>query len=152
VELQPCLIYRLTAMRGPLEPTDGSPLGPRQYFEMTDGELTGNGIDATMALPGGDWMVMSPDGFWRPDVRIQWVTHDGAVILMHYDGLVEQNPAFKAAAENDRPTAFDDQYMRIVVRFDTGAEKYRWLNQSIFVARGRLLGTNAIEYEVCRVT
>jgi hypothetical protein len=71
---------------------------------------------------------------------------------MHYDGLVEQSEAFRAAAERGTPTEFGDQYMRMVVRFDTGAERYRWLNQSVFVARGRLLGANAIEYEVCRVT
>jgi hypothetical protein len=31
---------------------------------------------------GGDWMQMSPDGFWRPDVRAQFRTDDDAVVLM----------------------------------------------------------------------
>ena len=42
--------------------------------------------------------------------------------------------------------------MRMAMRFDTGAERYRWLNTSLFVAGGRLLGTGHIEYEVWRVT
>jgi hypothetical protein len=33
-----------------------------------------------------------------------------------------------------------------------GAERYRWLNTSLFVAKGRLLGTGHIEYAVYRVT
>ena len=45
---------------------------------------------------------------------------------MHYTGLVEQTPVFKAAAEADRPTSWDDQYMRLMIRFDTGAPAYRW--------------------------
>jgi hypothetical protein len=148
LELQKAMVYRLTAMRGPLDPTAGSPRGTRQYWEMSAGTLSGDGINATMALPGGDWMSMSPDGFWRPNVRVQWLTDDGAVLLMHYTGLVEQNARFKAAAEHDQETAFDDHYMRMVVTFDTGAERYRWLNERIFVARGRLLGASQIEYEI----
>jgi hypothetical protein len=40
--------------------------------------------------------------------------------------------------------------MRLSIRFDTGAENYRWLNQSLLVAAGRLLGTGSIEYAVYR--
>jgi len=36
--------------------------------------------------------------------------------------------------------------------FATGADRYRWLNTSLFVAAGRLLGTGKIEYAVHRVT
>jgi hypothetical protein len=71
---------------------------------------------------------------------------------MHYTGLVEQTDMFKAAAEANRETRWEDQYMRLALRFEAGAEKYRWLNQSLFIARGRLLGTGHIEYEVYRVS
>ncbi len=42
--------------------------------------------------------------------------------------------------------------MRLSIRFETGAPRYAWLNTSLFVARGRLLGTGNIEYQVYRVT
>lgn len=71
---------------------------------------------------------------------------------MHYTGLVQQTEAFKRAAEADRETAWADQYMRLSIRFDTGAANYAWLNTSLFVAAGRLLGTGRIEYAVYRVT
>jgi hypothetical protein len=76
----------------------------------------------------------------------------GETVLMHYTGLVEQTPAFKSAAEKNRETAWDDQYMRLALRFDTGAARYRWLTTSLFVAKGRLPGTGSIEYAVYRVT
>jgi hypothetical protein len=103
-------------------------------------------------MAGGDWMAVSDDGFWRPDVRAQFRTDDGAVVLMRYTGLVESNETFTRAAEADGETAWDDQYMRLAIAFETGDDRYRWLNESLFVARGRLLGTGKIEYTVYRVT
>jgi hypothetical protein len=97
-------------------------------------------------------MHVGADGFWRPDVRAQFVTSDGAVVLMHYTGLVEQTERFKAAAEANRSTEWDEQYMRLSITFDTGDAHYSWLNKSLFVAAGRLLGTGRIEYDVYRVT
>jgi Protein of unknown function (DUF3237) len=39
----------------------------------------------------------------------------------------------------------------MAMRFDTGAEKYRWLNESLFVAEGRLAAPKQIEYRIHRV-
>jgi hypothetical protein len=151
MELEHVLTYRFTT-RGPLGRTEGSPRGARQYWEMTDGTLTGRDLHARIAMPGSDWMAEAPDGFSRPDVRVALVSDDGALILMHYTGLVEHTDAFLAAAGENRSTGWDDQYMRFAVSFDTGAERYRWLNQSVFVARGHILGTHELEYEIYRVS
>ena len=40
----------------------------------------------------------------------------------------------------------------MAMRFDIGAEHYRWLNTSLFIAKGRLIGTGSVECEVFRVT
>ena len=151
IDLEHVLTYRFS-IRGPLSSTEGSPHGARQYWEMSEGTLTGSGVSASIAMPGGDWYTASPDGFGRPDVRVQLQTDDGALILMHYTGLVEQTDAFVKAATNDQPTSWGDQYMRFSVSFDAGAARYRWLTQSLFVARGRILGTTELEYEIYRVT
>jgi Protein of unknown function (DUF3237) len=138
-------------VRGPLPSTDGSPRGARQYGEMTDGTLRGDRINAKIAMPGGDWNRIGADGFGRPDVRVQFVTDDGAVILLHYTGLVEATDTFNSAAEAGGETVWADQYMRMFMSFDTGAERYAWLNRSLFIARGRLAGPSEIEYEIYRL-
>jgi hypothetical protein len=134
-----------------LKTTKGSPDGERNYWVVSDAEIKGPRIKARLAAPGGDWMRVSDDGFWRPDVRAPFTTEDGETILMHYTGLVQQTDVFKKAAEADQPTAWGDQYMRLMMRFDAGAERYRWLNTSLFIAKGRLLWTGKIEYAVYRV-
>jgi Protein of unknown function (DUF3237) len=152
---EPELEYAMTYVvrtSHPLDPTADSPWGARQYWQVSEATLEGPDINARLAATGVDWMGVSDDGFWRPDVPAQFLTDDGAVVLMHYTGLVQQTARFAEAAEADEPTDWADQYMRLSVRFETGTPRYVWLNTSLFVARGRLLGTGHIEYRVYRVT
>jgi len=92
------------------------------------------------------------DGFGRPDVRVQLETDDGVFILLSYTGLVELTETFKKAAASNTETQWNDQYMRMVMVFETGAQHYAWLNQFIFIAEGRILNKNEIEYKIYRVT
>ena len=145
------MTYRFRT-RGPLKSTAGAPTGEREYWEMTQGTLEGQRIRASIAMPGGDWYLAGSDGYGRPDVRVQLVTDDDAVLLLHYRGLVQVTEAFRHAAASGTETRFEDQYMRMVMFFETGADQYAWLNQSVFVAEGRIAGRNEIEYRVYRVT
>jgi hypothetical protein len=144
------LTYRLRPV-GPMPATEGSPYGARQYWEMADAELDGPRVNAKARYPGIDWFRPGSDGFGRPDVRVQFETDDGAVILLHYTGLVVATDAFNRAAETNGSTEFGDQIMRMAMTFETGAAGYSWLNQSLFVAEGRLRD-GSIEYRVYRVT
>jgi hypothetical protein len=79
------------------------------------------------------------------------VTDDGEVILLHYTGLVERTDIFNQAAESGKATGWEDQYMRMFMNFDTGAARYLWLTQHLFIAEGRLAGPSEIEYRIYRV-
>ena len=70
----------------------------------------------------------------------------------HYTGLVERTVAFREAAEAGRETDWADQYMRMLMRFETGGDNYCWLNESIFIGEGRLAGPKTIEYRIYRVS
>ena len=151
MKLESVFTYRVKTT-GPLPDTKGSPRGERQNWIVSDATLKGPKINAALAAPGSDWMNVSNDGFSRPDIRLPSITDDGETVLAHYTGLVEQTDVFKKAAVANRPTAWEDQYMCLLMHFDTGAQRYRWLNTSLFVARGRLVGTGNIEYECFRLT
>jgi hypothetical protein len=150
IDLIPEMIYRVRTT-DPSEPTQGSPTGTIQYWRVQSASLKGERISAKLLGSGSDWMEMSRDGFWRPNVRAQFITDDGQVVLMQYIGLVEQTKSFKAAAQSNQPTQWDDQYMRLALQFQTGSKKYAFLNESLFVGAGRLLGTGRIEYAIYRV-
>ena len=96
-------------------------------------------------------MLVGTDGLWRPDVRIQFRTHDGETLLLHYRGLVKPNDQFNTAAKLGHPTEFTEQYMRHFMHFEAGARRYRWLSQELFLAEGRLAGKAEIEYLIYRV-
>jgi Protein of unknown function (DUF3237) len=141
------MTYRVK-VRGPLTSTAGAPLGEVQYWEMSEAWLDGPLIKARSAMPGGDWMRIGQDGLWRPDVRVQFATDDGVTVLLHYSGLVKPNPRFTRAAADGAATSFDDQYLRQVMRFETGDPRYLWITQEIYVAEGRLAGPSELEYDV----
>jgi hypothetical protein len=145
------MTYQLE-VAGPLEPGDDSGANPRrQWWQMTKAKLNGPRIRAESAMPGIDWFTPYPAGYGRPHVRIPFRADDGALILLEYHGIVHASEAFLRAVERDAATQWDDQYMRMAMVFDTAASRYAWLIQNLFVARGRLTGAKAIEYDVYRV-
>jgi hypothetical protein len=127
------------------------PLGVRVVGGVTTGTVRGHRLNGTITGPGADWMLIGPDGFGRVDVRIQIETDDGAVIYVRYEGLIELNEASSAALmDRAAETSWGDQYLRTSPRFETGDERYSWLNRTVFVARGRV-AAGGLEYEVFRV-
>ena len=138
-------------MNGPLPSTSGAPLGERHYWELVEKSLLGDNIRARIAKPGGDWMQVGLDGHWRPDVRVALVTDDGETILLRYFGLVRPDERFLAAAGAGAATDYGDQYLRQFMTFETGAARYMWLTQSLFIADGRLAAPGELEYDVYRV-
>jgi Protein of unknown function (DUF3237) len=149
------LEYEMTyaeTIDGPLGPTSGSPLGERLCWQVTSATLRGPRIDATLAMPGIDWIRLGPDGIRRQDLRVQLLRDDGELILFRYDlALIRSNERFLSALASGEATEVGDQYMRIAPQFEVGAGRYAWLTESLFLGRGRLTGPRAIAYELYRV-
>jgi Protein of unknown function (DUF3237) len=127
------------------------PLGVRVVGGVATGTVTGPRINGTIVGPGADWMLIGPDGFGRVDVRLQIETDDGAVVFLRYEGLIELNAVSSAALmDAAAETTWDEQYFRTAPRFETGDDRYAWLNRTTFVARGRVT-RDGLEYDVFRV-
>ena len=125
--------------------------GNRAVGGIEGGTVTGSRITGKIVGPAADWLLVGDDGYARIDVRMQIATNDEAFIYLSYVGLLEMNERVMAAAlDAESETSFDDQYFRTTPRMESGDERYEWVNQTIFVARGRLTKTG-IAYEVYRV-
>ncbi len=137
-------------IEGPLGPTTGNP--SRLCWKIAEAALDGPRITARLAMPGTDWIRVEDSGTRRQDQRTQFLTSDGALILMRYDvALIRGDERFAQALAAGAETGFADQYMCMAPQFDVSDDAYAWLTQSLFAGRGRLAGHRRIEYEVYQV-
>jgi hypothetical protein len=147
------LQYEMTfaeRIEGPLGPTTGSPA--RLCWQVAEATLTGPRITASLAMPGIDWIRIDSNGMRRQDQRAQFLTGDGALILMRYEAaLIRGDEAFTRALASGRETTFAGQYMCMTPQFDVSDHAYDWLTQSLFIGRGRLAGPRRVEYELYRI-
>jgi hypothetical protein len=79
-------------------------------------------------------------------------THDGANIYVQYFGVIEYTDAAHAANAGERSSEWHEHYFRTSPRLETGDPRYEWVNQTLFVAQGRLHPGPVVEYQVFRVT
>jgi hypothetical protein len=101
-----------------------TPLGTRVIGEITAVSVVGERLNGKMrGTAGADWLTMSPDNsVGTVDVRWAMETDDGAVIYLHYNGRLDM-ASFPPVAT-------------VAPLFDTGDERYAWLNFIQAVARG----------------
>jgi hypothetical protein len=128
------------------------PFGHRRIANITSGHVSGERLNGTIGGAGADWMLRGPDGFGRVDVRLTVHSGDGAYIYVQYLGILELTPGIVAVMRGgDTPTDYGDQYFITSPRLETGDERYMWLNQTMFIAEGRLVPGPAVDYRVYRV-
>jgi Protein of unknown function (DUF3237) len=129
------------------------PFGHRRIANITSGYVSGDRLNGLITGAGADWMVRGADGFGRIDARLTVKTGDSATIYVQYFGILELTPDIVAVMRGgNTPTSYDDQYFITSPRLETGAEQYAWVNQTAFIAEGRLVPGPAVDYRVFRVT
>ena len=127
-------LFTLRAEVGSPTITQGGPQGPRMIVDASHGSFEGERLRGTVEPPGGDWVTVRPDGSVKLDVRLVLRTDDGASILMTYNGI----------GISQADGSLD---LRTAPLFETGDERYAWLNriQAIGVGRG---DADGVHYEV----
>ena len=128
IELIPLATMRVE-VRFPLVVGNG-----RMIYEVESGTIDGARLKGKLkGSSGADWMVMDDNGVGTVDVRLLIETEDDALIYMQYMGRVDTNapglPILTAP------------------RFETGDDRYRWLNAVQAVGKGSLDGATLV-YEL----
>ena len=109
------------------------PHGTRVTAGVTGGTFEGPRLRGRIVPPGGDWVTARPHGTLHLDVRLTLVTDDGATILMQYKGISTPDG--------------DGTKLRTAPLFETGDERYAWLNDVQAVGIGRNDGDD-VGYEI----
>jgi hypothetical protein len=129
------------------------PVGRRVFSAASGGKFTGARLRGAVLPGSADWMLIRNDGSMVIDARAILRTDDGATIHMTYAGRAIF-PANLLADVRDpaRRHLIDPAgyYMRTTPSFETGAERYGWLNDLVCVATGRLT-EQGLAYEVFQV-
>ena len=110
----------------------GGPAGTRITVQIDGGSFTGPKLSGFVVGPSADWAVARADGSLRLDVRLLLRTDDGADIYMSYSGIGLDGGA----------------RLRTAPTFETGDERYAWLNQVQGVAIGTTDGSTYVEHQV----
>ncbi len=115
----------------------GGPLGTRIVAEVDTIEVTGDRLTASMAgKSAADWLTMGPDGSYGTlAVRATIRTDDDELIYMDYSGRINLTDGSVVSAP----------------LFQTGSEKYDWLNRMQAVGVGQN-GPDSLVYELYEVT
>ncbi len=123
-------------LSGPMAIPD-TPLGTRMIFGVERGELEGERLKATFKTgsAAGDWVTLDGRGIATLDVRATLETHDGALVLTSYRGRVD---------------LANGATIYVAPLYDTGDERYLWLNSIQAVGKGHLDGTE-LTYEIYEV-
>ncbi len=110
----------------------GCPFGTRVIVEVDAARLEGERIQASMVgRANADWLTIGDDGTGALDVRSLSETDDGALVFCHYTGRID------LAAQTSWATPL----------FETGDERYAWMNARQFVAKGSTDGATLV-YDV----
>lgn len=117
--------------------TSEGPNGIRSLFPIDGGSFEGERLRGTVEPNGADWVHWRPDGAMAIDVRVMLKTDDGAAIAMTYTGVTSGAAEPMNRFLTRQKYAFEEIYSRTTPRFETGDQRYSWLNTTIAVANGK---------------
>lgn len=127
-------LFTMTANIGGASIIQNGPQGSRVIVAVTGGSFEGPQLKGTIVENSGcDWVTRRADGSLRLDVRITLQTDDGAAIYMAYNGIGKPQDG--------------GNVLRTAPLFETGDERYTWLNAVQAVATGTS-GQGTVTYDV----
>jgi hypothetical protein len=144
-------------MEATLEPTIDVGLGARGHrmiANVTGGWVDGPRLKGKVLPSGADWFIMNTAmGLVNLDVRALVETDDGAHIYAHYLGRIVIPPELAEAVmgmEERGQVDPDKYYFRTAPLYETGAEKYQWLNTIQAVGVGEII-PGGVAYEIYEI-
>ena len=147
-------LFDMEAELNPTLDSGEAALGRRVLNSIARGSFNGSRLRGALNPGTGDWMLTRRDGVMVVDARIVLKTDDGAIIHMSYGGrILIPGDLLPQARDPDRRHLIDPAryYFRTTPVFETGAERYAWLNNLVSVGTGRLLQGRSVAYSVFQV-
>jgi hypothetical protein len=131
--LQTRYVFTITAHIGSVTSAGDIGTGVRRIVPITGGEVKGKDVNGKVCPFGADFQIIRPNELIELEAKYAIETDDGAVIYVENRGI--RFGPVELLQRLNRGEAVDPRliYFRTVPKFETGAEKYRWLMESLFI-------------------
>lgn len=115
---------------------ENGPHGTRRILYMTRGAFAGSRLSGEVLPRGADWVQTRADGAFQLDIRLTLRTDDGALIYVISSGIFDIAPEKLQLLRKGTPLPASEYYFRTMLLFETGADRYRWLNRIVAAGVG----------------
>jgi hypothetical protein len=126
-------VFTITARIGEVTSAGDIGHGVRRIIPIVGGEVTGERVNGKVCAFGADFQVIRPNELIELEAKYAFETDDGAVVYVENRGIRFGPVELLQKLKRGEPVDPKLIYCRTVPRFETGAEKYRWLMQSLFI-------------------
>jgi hypothetical protein len=134
IELVPLMTATIN-LREPIM-LPNTPSGTRIIVEVASASFEGERIKGKQkGVAAADWLTVGPEGTGTLDVRATLETDDGALIYSFYRGRLDVSQPVGSVPIYAAPL------------YETGDERYAWINKIQAVAKGTTDG-QLLEYEI----
>jgi hypothetical protein len=131
--LQTRYVFTITAHIGSVTSAGDIGTGVRRIIPITGGEVKGQDVNGQICAFGADFQIIRPNELIELEAKYAFVTDDGAVIYVENRGIRFGPVELLQKLKRGEPVDPKLIYFRTVPKFETGAAKYRWLMESLFV-------------------
>jgi Protein of unknown function (DUF3237) len=133
-ELRTQYVFTITAEIAEVTTAGDIGHGVRRIIPIIGGEVRGEQVNGKVLPFGADFQIIRPDELIDLEARYAFETDDGAVVYVENRGIRFGPVDLLERLKRGEPVDPKLIYFRTVPKFETGAEKYRWLMRHIFVA------------------
>jgi Protein of unknown function (DUF3237) len=126
-------VFTITAHIGGVTSAGDIGYGVRRIIPITGGDVRGENLNGRVCPFGADFQIIRPNELIELEAKYAIETDDGAVIYVENKGLRFGPIELLLRLKRGEPVDPRLIYFRTVPRFETGAEKYRWLMESLFI-------------------
>jgi Protein of unknown function (DUF3237) len=131
--LQTRYVFTITAHIGSVTSAGDIGTGVRRIIPITGGEVKGKDVNGKVCAFGADFQIIRPNELIELEAKYAFQTDDGAVIYVDNRGIRFGPVDLLQKLKRGEPVDPKLIYFRTVPKFETGAQKYRWLMESLFV-------------------
>jgi Protein of unknown function (DUF3237) len=126
-------VFTITAHIGGVTSAGDIGHGVRRIIPITGGDVRGENLNGKVCPFGADFQIIRPNELIELEAKYAIETDDGAVIYVENKGLRFGPMELLLQLKRGEPVDPRLIYFRTVPKFETGAEKYRWLMESLFI-------------------